>query len=124
MNESIPLIYRGSVKDIFGPVAVKQSTGLQIPDGLAFYYTDAFSVLDWGRMPDVLADKGHALSIMAAFLFEKLAQPDSWKLFSKTSLALKIRKEISLIATLPSQRSAWETALPMSLSSTFNEVGE
>jgi len=44
-------------------------------DGLgegAFYFTDAYSVFDWGPMPDPIPDKGASLCSMGAFNFELL----------------------------------------------------
>ena len=65
----IPTIYRGSVKDLLGPIQSTSSSGEAL---LLFQYTDAFSVFDWGRMPDPLPLKGEALTILAAYFFEKL----------------------------------------------------
>jgi phosphoribosylaminoimidazole-succinocarboxamide synthase len=38
----------------------------------AFVFTDAYSVFDWGRMPDRIPDKGASLCAMGAFNFERL----------------------------------------------------
>ncbi|MFP4589845.1 MAG: phosphoribosylaminoimidazolesuccinocarboxamide synthase [Halobacteriales archaeon] len=37
-----------------------------------FTFTDAYSVFDWGRMPDPIPDKGASLCTMGAFNFERL----------------------------------------------------
>ncbi|HEX3853011.1 MAG TPA: hypothetical protein VHW01_18740, partial [Polyangiaceae bacterium] len=58
------LIYRGSVKDLKGPVRAR--TGTEPVNAVIFDYTDAYSVFDWGRMPDALARKGEALAVLAA----------------------------------------------------------
>lgn len=79
-------LYRGSVKDLVGPVPVGENSAL------VFEYTDAYSVFDWGRMPDLLTGKGEALAVMAAEIFEKLERPDVWREFSKTPDALALRK--------------------------------
>jgi phosphoribosylaminoimidazole-succinocarboxamide synthase len=45
------------------------------PDALgrgAFVFTDDYSVFDWGKMPDVIPDKGVSLCSMGAFNFELL----------------------------------------------------
>ena len=45
------------------------------PDALgrgAFVFTDAYSVFDWGKMPDPIPDKGASLCTMGAFNFERL----------------------------------------------------
>jgi phosphoribosylaminoimidazole-succinocarboxamide synthase len=39
----------------------------------AFLFTDAYSVFDWGQMPDAVPDKGASLCTMGAFNFELLA---------------------------------------------------
>lgn len=62
------LIYEGSVKNLW-----------QLSEReLEFRFTDAYSVFDWGRMPDDLPGKGDALARMGAFFFERLARPDAW----------------------------------------------
>ena len=38
----------------------------------AFLFTDAYSVFDWGKMPDEIPDKGASLCTMGAFNFERL----------------------------------------------------
>ncbi|GAB3681366.1 phosphoribosylaminoimidazolesuccinocarboxamide synthase [Salinarchaeum chitinilyticum] len=38
----------------------------------AFYFTDDYSVFDWGKMPDPIPDKGDSLCTMGAFNFELL----------------------------------------------------
>lgn len=82
----LPIVYRGSVKDLRGPVPYSSQ------DALVFDYTDAYSVFDWGRMPDPLAHKGEALAVLAAHFFEALEKPESWKEFSKSPEALALRK--------------------------------
>lgn len=45
------------------------------PDELgagAFHFTDAYSVFDWGPMPDAIPEKGASLCSMGAFTFESL----------------------------------------------------
>ncbi len=83
----IPTLYRGSVKDLLGPVS--------LPNGisaLVFEYSDAYSVFDWGRMPDLLPRKGEALAVLAADFFEKMEMPEIWRDYSKSSGALTLRK--------------------------------
>lgn len=38
----------------------------------AFYFTDAYSIFDWGQMPDPIPGKGPSLCSMGAFNFELL----------------------------------------------------
>jgi phosphoribosylaminoimidazole-succinocarboxamide synthase len=84
------LLYRGSVKDLKGPARAR--VGEAVVDSVIFEYTDAYSVFDWGKMPDPLARKGEALAILAASWFEKLEKPETWKEFSKSPEALGLRK--------------------------------
>jgi phosphoribosylaminoimidazole-succinocarboxamide synthase len=86
----ISLLYKGSVKDLKGPVRAR--AGGEMAEGLIFEYTDAYSVFDWGRMPDSLPRKGEALAILACDWFEKLEKAETWKEFSRSPEALGLRK--------------------------------
>jgi phosphoribosylaminoimidazole-succinocarboxamide synthase len=58
----------GSVKDlktIREPEENKTGIG-------EFFFSDRYSVFDWGEMPDNIVNKGKALCIMGAYFFEKL----------------------------------------------------
>ena len=64
------LAYEGSVKRVF-----------QCPwqtESLLFQFTDDYSVFDWGKMPDSIENKGKALALFAACLFQRLADPKFW----------------------------------------------
>jgi phosphoribosylaminoimidazole-succinocarboxamide synthase len=39
-----------------------------------FYFSDRFSVFDWGEMPDHIDHKGEALALMGAYCFERLEE--------------------------------------------------
>jgi len=86
---SVNHLYRGSVKNVLGPVIV---AGASKADAAVFEYTDSFSVFDWGKMPDALNRKGQALAVLAAHWFEKLGSADAWKEFSRSTQALGLRK--------------------------------
>jgi phosphoribosylaminoimidazole-succinocarboxamide synthase len=43
------------------------------PGSGRFYFTDDYSVFDWGRMPDTIPGKGASLCTMGAHTFESLA---------------------------------------------------
>lgn len=58
----------GSVKDL--KVLIKPSEN-QMGIG-RFYFSDRYSVFDWGEMPDTIEDKGKALCLMGAYCFEEL----------------------------------------------------
>ncbi len=64
------LLYEGSVKNILSKSGLGDRAGTS--SSVVFEYTDAFSVFDWGKMPDLLPHKGEALAVLAASLFEKL----------------------------------------------------
>ena len=103
-----PVAYRGSVKDVLGPVTAQGLKGAPV-SATVFRYMDTFSVFDWGRMPDHLARKGSALAVLAADLFERLENPNAWREFSKTPEAQSLRRGSTLLQT--------DTSV-------FNELGE
>jgi len=58
----------GSVKDL----RIIQSPSEHDAGTGHFYFSDRYSVFDWGEMPDLIIGKGKALCIIGAFFFEKL----------------------------------------------------
>ncbi len=82
-----PLLYSGSVKEVLGPIESKTQGTFVL-----FRYTDAYSVFDWGRMPDLIPGKGECLARIAAHFFEQLALPETWKEFSRSPGALALRR--------------------------------
>jgi len=60
----------GSVKDL---KIIEQPT-LNQPGIGQFYFSDRYSVFDWGEMPDHIEAKGKALCTMGAYFFEKLEE--------------------------------------------------
>ena len=60
----------GSVKDL---KIIENATANKSGVG-QFYYSDRYSVFDWGEMPDAIKNKGKALCMMGAFFFEKLGE--------------------------------------------------
>ncbi len=74
------LIYEGSVKKIWKPQ--KEN------DKLWFQFTDAYSVFDWGKMPDDIENKGKSLTLMGEHFFKYFAQPEIWQKLEKEDLAL------------------------------------
>lgn len=60
----------GSVKDL---VVLKKPEGGRTGIG-RFIFSDRYSVFDWGEMPDHIKNKGTALCIIGACLFEKLEE--------------------------------------------------
>lgn len=57
------ILYSGSVKNVRGE---------QDSSELIFEYSDRYSIFDWGEMPDLLPQKGRALSSMAWNFFNLL----------------------------------------------------
>lgn len=74
------LIYEGSVKKIWKPQ--KEN------DKLWFQFTDAYSVFDWGKMPDDIENKGKSLTLMGEHFFKYFAKPEIWQKLEKEDLAL------------------------------------
>jgi phosphoribosylaminoimidazole-succinocarboxamide synthase len=57
------LLYEGSVKRVWEAPNREE---------LDFEFTDAYSVFDWGQMPDLLPYKGESLAIMGEYFFKHL----------------------------------------------------
>lgn len=64
-------IYEGSVKRLW------QSPDDE--DNLLFEFTDDYSIFDWGKMPDTIANKGKALAFLGAHFFETFGQAEFWR---------------------------------------------
>lgn len=79
--------YRGSVKDVYTNIVDRQGNAAAV-----FAFSDAYSVFDWGKMPDLLAHKGAALTLMAADIFERAERPETWQEFSKSPGAQRLRR--------------------------------
>jgi phosphoribosylaminoimidazole-succinocarboxamide synthase len=60
----------GSVKDL----EVIQKPTRDVMGVGRFYFSDRYSVFDWGEMPDHIEGKGKALCLMGAYCFEKLEE--------------------------------------------------
>ena len=58
----------GSVKDL----RVLQPPAESAAGKGVFRFSDRYSVFDWGEMPDLIPRKGEAITILAAYFFEKL----------------------------------------------------
>jgi phosphoribosylaminoimidazole-succinocarboxamide synthase len=65
------LVYEGSVKRVL--------KAPEKPGHLWFEFTDDYSVFDWGKMPDTIANKGRALAVIGAYLFQRLSEPEFWQ---------------------------------------------
>lgn len=83
-TQNLQLVYEGSVKRVW-----------QSPyraDRLQFEYTDDYSVFDWGKMPDTIANKGMSLVALGAFFFEELSRPERWAGLSSSRLLKQFDK--------------------------------
>lgn len=70
-SKEMKLVYEGSVKRLW-----------QCPfddDRLWFQFTDDYSIFDWGKMPDTIANKGRALAFLGAHFFETMAPGTFWQ---------------------------------------------
>jgi phosphoribosylaminoimidazole-succinocarboxamide synthase len=68
---NLTLKYEGSVKNVF--------SNPKEPEFLWFAFTDQYSVFDWGKMPDLIANKGTSLALMGAHIFQTLSNPSFWQ---------------------------------------------
>jgi phosphoribosylaminoimidazole-succinocarboxamide synthase len=59
----------GSVKDL---KIIEEPKGGE-PGVAQFVFSDRYSVFDWGEMPDLIREKGKALSLIGAHFFERLS---------------------------------------------------
>lgn len=78
MSEPVELIYEGSVKRVWRAPATTHATHKIFGHHLWFEFTDDYSVFDWGKMPDTIGNKGRALVVMGALMFEKLGNSQLW----------------------------------------------
>lgn len=69
------LKYEGSVKRVWQPPE---------EDQLRFEFTDDYSVFDWGKMPNTIAEKGRALTVMGAWFFNRLADARFWQVMEES----------------------------------------
>lgn len=77
---NLNLVYEGSVKRIWKPL---DKEGL-----LQFEFTDAYSVFDWGKMPDDIKDKGTSLTLMGEYFFQYFSQHKVWEKLKSADLGL------------------------------------
>ena len=70
-GQTLPeILYEGSVKSVRG--VLNKSPYI-------FEYSDRYSIFDWGKMPDLLEDKGKSLAFMGWFFFDFLGNPRNWR---------------------------------------------
>ncbi len=86
-------IYEGSVKNVYRN---RQEHKVHY-----FEFTDDYSIFDWGKMPDTIANKGKALSILGGTFFRQLGKPESWQLLPQAEALQPFDRQFvqSLFAT-------------------------
>jgi len=67
----VEVLYEGSVKTVY--------QDSENPSVNYFSFSDDYSIFDWGKMPDAIANKGKALSILGGTFFHQLAKPEGWR---------------------------------------------
>ena len=88
----------GSVKDlIVKKPATENETGIGV-----FHFTDDYSVFDYGKMPDIIPNKGESLCRMAAYNFEQLQKLGIKSHFRK--LVKRNEMEVDLVRVLYPQK--------------------
>lgn len=102
---------RSVTKDSYGPVPFQAAPVGTYPVVLQKFH-DAFSVLNWGKMPDVLQGRGHLNALVFTHFNQLVQSPTAWKDFLRSPDALTFRKAAS--------------SIPQSgnVSSTLNELAE
>lgn len=80
---------RHVTKDSFGPVSMEGHEGAPL---ILHKFHDSFSILNWGRMPDLLQGRGRLASRFFSVLNDRYRDPESWKTFLRSPEALTFRK--------------------------------
>ncbi len=86
---------RHVTKDSYGPISFQEKTTYP---AVIHKFHDAISVLNWGKMPDVIANRGRAAANVFTRLNLELQSETAWKNFLKSPEALSFRKAGTSIA--------------------------
>jgi phosphoribosylaminoimidazole-succinocarboxamide synthase len=62
------LLHKGSVKDVY-----------EMEDGVMFDFSNRYSIYDWGKMPNLIENKGLSLSLTGMAFFDWLGKAANWK---------------------------------------------
>lgn len=87
----LPVMAREDDREKLGPVALQWPSGERI-QAVCLRMLDAFSIYDWGRMPDSVPGKGAAAAILADALLARMESSTRWVDFSRGVHALLLRK--------------------------------
>ncbi len=89
---------RHVTKDSYGPVPYLLPNGTRSDaQAVVQKFHDAFSVLEWGKMPDVLSGHGNANALVYHHLNTLVKSETAWRDFLRSSDALTFRKAGSSI---------------------------
>jgi hypothetical protein len=80
---------RQVAKDAYGPLSFPEKSNVPV---VIHKFSDSFSVLGWGKMPEPIADRGRLGSLVFTCLNQRLVSGDHWKSFLKSHQALSFRK--------------------------------
>lgn len=105
----VELLYEGSVKSVY--------QDKNDPRIAYFAFSDDYSVFDWGKMPNPIANKGKALAHMGSYLLSQLALPETWQALDN-HLA---DQNTDLLAELRSSLT-WQTLLQGGLKTHFRSL--
>jgi hypothetical protein len=80
---------RQVAKDAYGPLSFPEKSNVPV---VVLKFSDSFSVMGWGKMPEPIADRGRIGAAVFTRLNSRFLAPDSWKTFLKSPQALSFRK--------------------------------
>ncbi len=100
---------RQVTKDSYGPISFQEKTTFPV---IVHKFHEAISVLNWGKMPDPLLDRGRINALVFSKMNEKFLSVDAWRDFLRSPDALAFRKAGASI-----QQSG-------NVSATLNELAE
>jgi phosphoribosylaminoimidazole-succinocarboxamide synthase len=116
-QKKLKLAYEGSVKRVW-----------QCPwdeSSLLFEFTDDYSIFDWGKMPDTIANKGRALAVFGTFFFDRLADPSFWQGLNKSNTLEKFENEFAVeLKKSPVLQELLKAGLESHFQGLVSETGE
>jgi hypothetical protein len=86
---------RHVTKDSYGPVSFTEKTPIPV---VVHRFHDTYSILGWGKMPDVISNRGRVSAGVFSLLNQRYLSQDSWKTFLRSPDALSFRKSGASIA--------------------------
>lgn len=80
---------RQVAKDAYGPLSFPEKANVPV---VVHKFSDSFSVMGWGKMPEPIADRGRIAAAVFTRLNSRFLSPESWRTFLKSPQALSFRK--------------------------------